>query len=255
MRRKFDFSNKGCLVVGASSGLGLEIVKVLLERGSEIIAASRDIKSLLMMKRQLPDKQKNKLHIIKTDVTEPIQLEKLVDFTKDTLDNISLFINTSGIALYKSFLSLSDSEIKTVIDTNFTGAILLLRKMLPIIIRSGGKKCVIQIGSLAGIKLGHKNFSVYAATKEGLAGLFRSLIPELGDKNIKFILACPSGVNTNIAKNAVGSKQLKEKFSHSDLDMPREVALGILDNLESNLVDEGIRLLPTERSKRVYEKL
>ena len=177
MRRKFDFSNKGCLVVGASSGLGLEIVKVLLERGSEIIAASRDIKSLLMMKRQLPDKQKNKLHIIKTDVTEPIQLEKLVDFTKDTLDNISLFINTSGIALYKSFLSLSDSEIKTVIDTNFTGAILLLRKMLPIIIRSGGKKCVIQIGSLAGIKLGHKNFSVYAATKEGLAGLFRSLIP------------------------------------------------------------------------------
>ena len=62
-------------------------------------------------------------------------------------------------------------------------------------------------------------------------------------------------MNTNIAKNAVGSKQLKEKFSHSDLDMPREVALGILDNLESNLVDEGIRLLPTERSKRVYEKL
>lgn len=255
MRRKFNFNNKGCLVVGASSGLGLEIVKELLEKGSEIIAASRNTKSLLMMKQQLPDKQKDKLHIIKTDVTEPKQLEKLVDFTKNTLDNISLFINTSGIALYKSFLSLSDSEIKTVIDVNFTGAIMLLRKILPIVVRSKGKKYVVQIGSLAGIKIGHKNFSVYSATKEGLAGLFRSLISEFKDEKIKFILVCPTGMNTNIAKKAIGSKKLREKFSHSNLDSTTEVARGILDNLESQLVDDGIRLLPTKKSRLAYEKL
>lgn len=243
-----------CVVVGASSGLGLEITKELLKRKAKVIATSRNISNLLRIRDRYSNKE-TKLYITKTDITDLHQINKLVDFSRETFSSLNLLINTAGVAMYKPLLALRDSEIKTVIDVNLTSATLLIKKMLPVMIRARGKKYVVQIGSLAGIKLGHKNFSVYSAAKEGLVGLFRSLVPEFEGQGVRFILVCPTGIKTNIAKNAIGAKELMEKFSESDLDNPNEVACGILDNLEGNLVNGGIRLLPTTRSKQAYENL
>lgn len=255
MKKLPDFKNMRCLVVGASSGLGLEITKELLKRGAKVIATSRNISHLLKIKNRHSSKDV-KLYVIKTNITDSHQIDKLVNFSTKTFDNLNLFINTAGIAIYKPFLSLNDSEVEMVIDVNLKGATLLIKKMLPVVIRTKGKKYVVQIGSLAGIKLGHKNFSVYSAAKEGLAGLFRSLVSEFEGQGVRFILVCPTGIKTKIAKNAIGAKKLMEKFSESNLDDPKEVACGILDNLlDDNLVDGGIRLLPTARSKQAYENL
>ncbi|BCX14633.1 MAG: oxidoreductase [Patescibacteria group bacterium] len=254
MKKLPDFTNMHCLVVGASSGLGLEIVRELLKRGAKVVAASRNISNLLKIKNRYSGKRA-KLFVIKTDITNSRQVDKLANFSIKALGNLNLLINTAGVAMYKPFLYLNDSEVKTVIDVNLTSAIMLIKKMLPVIIKAKDKKYVVQLGSLAGIKPGHKKFSVYSAAKEGLAGLFRSLAPEFEEQGVKFILVCPTGIKTNIAKNAIGAKELVKKFSESDLDNPKDVACGILDNLDSELVDGGIRLLPTTKSKQTYENL
>lgn len=243
-----------CMVIGASSGLGLEILIELLRRGAKVIATSRNINHLLEIKNQYLNKKAG-LYVIKTDITNPRQIDKLVNFTIKKFGTLNLLVNTAGIALYKPFLSLTDFEIRTVIDVNLTGATMLIKKILPVMIRSNGRKYVVQLGSLAGIKPGHANFSVYSAAKEGLAGLFRSLVSELGRREVKFILVCPTGMKTGIAKNAIGAKEFKKKFYKSDLDNPKDVACGILDGLNGEMVDNGIRFLPTTRSKQVYENL
>lgn len=254
MKKLPDFKNMHCVVVGGSSGLGLEIVRELLKRGAKVVATSRNINLLLKIKNQYSSKE-IKLYVTKTDITDSHQVDKLVSFSARRLGDLNLLINTAGIAMYKPFLSLNDLEVKTVIDVNLTSATMLIKKMLPAMIRSKDKKYVVQLGSLTGIKPGHKNFSVYSAAKEGLAGLFRSLVSEFEGQRVKFILVCPAGIKTNIAKNAIGAKELMKKFSESDLDNPKDVACRILDNLDGDLVDGGIRLLPTTKSKQTYENL
>ncbi len=253
MKKMLDFKNMHCVIVGANSGLGLEIVRELLIKKAKVIAVSRNTNNLLKINNRYFKKEN--LHIFKTDITDLNQIDKLVNYSIKKFGNLNLLINTVGIALYKPFLSLEDSEIKTAIDVNLTSAIFLIKKILPIIIRAQDKKYIVQLGSLAGIKPGHKNFSIYAAAKEGLAGLFRSLAPEFEKQRVRFILVCPAGTKTNIAKNAIGAKELMEKFSKSDLENPKKVACGILNNLEDNLVDNGLRLLPTAKSKQAYENI
>jgi short-subunit dehydrogenase len=253
MKSLFNYKKSHCLVVGASSGLGLEVTKELLDRGAGVIAASRDTKCLLEIKKEYLSR--GELHVFRVDITDSLQIDRLTKFSLKIFSNIDLLINTVGIVAYKPFLRLTDSEIKTVIDVNLTSAILLIKKILPLMIGSKGKKYIVQIGSLAGIKVGHANFSVYSASKEGLAGLFRSLVSEFKENRIKFILVCPTGIKTNIIKNAIGGKELAKKFLRSSLDSPRAVACGILDHLDNNLCDGGIRLLPTVKSKQAYEKL
>lgn len=254
MKKLVDFKNMHCVVVGASSGLGLAIVRELLKREAKVIATSRNVDYLLKIRNKYSSKG-IKLYVIKTDITDPHQIDKLTSFSIRKFGYINLLVNTAGVALYKPFLSLTDSEIKSVIDVNLTGAIVLIKKMLSIMLKSRRRKYIVQLGSLAGIKPGHANFSVYSAAKEGLMGLFRSLVMEFGEQGVKLILVCPAGVKTNIAENAFGAKEFMKKISKSDLDSPENVACGILDNLEGDMVDDGIRLLPTAKSRQAYENL
>lgn len=229
-----NFQNQKCVVVGSSGGIGDALVLELRKRGAVVIPINRS------------GKQKE----YQLDISDFKSISNLASQIGKDFGKIDHLFNATGIAAYKDFLKLTPAEIERVITTNLIGAIILTQRFIPLM-NNGAS--VVHFGSMAGIRKNHKFFSVYAASKEGLAGFLRSISVEF--PSIKFVLATLAGVKTKIAENAIGSESLLEKFAESHLDSPRGVAKGILDNLGKELSDNDVRIFPTELSFSTYEKI
>ncbi len=226
------FENKIALVVGASGGIGSALIKKLKKEKVVVIESS------ISQSRY------------KLDISSSRQIEALAKEIENEFNNIDFLFNASGIAYYKTLTETSIDEINKVIKINLIGAIELTQKFIPLM-NNGGT--IVHLGSMAGICKGHKYFSVYSASKEGLAGFLRSVSAEF--PGINFILVTPAGVNTNIARKAIGGVSLLKKFreSYSNLDTPADIATGILNNIEHK--DRDVRIFPTKLSKETYDEL
>ena len=223
------FRHKIAIVVGASGGIGSALVKILKKQGIKVFTVSTSSSEF------------------KLDISVPEQIEKLAKEIKKRFNKIDFLFNASGIAYYKGLIETSFDDIDEVIRINLIGAMELTQKFIPLMNNKGS---VIHLGSMAGIYKGHKYFSIYSASKEGLAGFLRSVSVEFPKLN--FILVTPAGVNTNIAKKSIGLTRLAKKFITSELDTVEDIAKGVLKNI--NYRGDDIRVFPTKLSRDTYEK-
>ncbi len=227
--KQITLDNKNSIVIGAGSGLGYELALRLVKLGSKVVFTSKDVLFLRSsIKKDLDKELLKKVFIKRVDISKPHDVDSLMTYTENKLGSIDILINSAGIASYKPFINMSDSEIESVIKTNLLGAIYVIKKSLPLMSSKLSTRWIIQIGSLAGQKVGHKFFSVYSASKEGLVGLFRSLLPELNQTGIKLILVHPPAFNSRLPLKAFGSKELIKKFNESDLKKTGDIASKII---------------------------
>jgi len=252
-----ECKDKICLVIGASTRIGKELVVELLDRDATVIATSHSIESL--EKNLVSTKQKfpNKLFFKQTDVTDSGNVDDLFQFIEGQSKKLVYCFNFAGICFFKNYLKVLDSEIEKTISTNLVESINTSRAAIKHFLNDGDKKkkYFIQVGSFAGAIPGHKKFSLYAATKEAQAWLLCSLQAEFGDKGTRFVLVTPAGVDIEIYQNTLGdSNALKVKLTDSVLDSANHVAKGILENLDGDLEDYGIRLFPTQLARETYQK-
>ncbi len=225
------FKNKTCLIVGSNGGIGSCISKKLTDLGANVINASRSSGNSI-------------------DITDVKSIQKLKMKVQRKYEKIDFIFNTAGIACYKPLNKITNLELGDVINVNLIGPILLTRYFVGLMSTNG---FMVHIGSMAGIAYGHKYFSVYSASKEGLAGFLRSVAAEYHD--INFILVTPSGINTNLPYKSYGSDMLIKKFLSSKLDSVEDVCDGILNKIRSHRYSREIRLFPTKLSSDVYEKI
>jgi short-subunit dehydrogenase len=230
------FLHKTCVVIGASGGIGQELVAELRRRGARVLP--------ILHSTSLSTKRK----ALSVDLGNPAAIRKVLSQIAAQVEKIDCLINASGIAAYKPFLSMTLKEIESVLTINLYGAIILTHGCIPLMRRHG---FVVHMASMAGITPGHKFFAVYAASKEGLVGFLRAMTAEY--PKLRFVAVTPAGVNTEIAVRAIGSKQLSIKFKNSKLESVEAVAKGILDQLGASRND--VRLFPTHKACHDYARL
>jgi len=107
---------------------------------------------------------------VPTDVSNPVQVEALVQRTLDVYERVDVLVNNVGGGAFAP-LTLQPAEITRMIDANLTGAILLVRAVLPgMVARRHG--AIIAVAAVTGaVALD----PLYSATKFGLRGFTLSL--------------------------------------------------------------------------------
>jgi len=112
---------------------------------------------------------------------------------------VDVLVNNAGIVTGGKFVDVPDERDRAAIDVNLMAAIWTTKAFLPgMIERRRGH--VVNIASAAGL-LGTPYMAPYNASKWGLIGLTESLkaeMRELGHREIKFTLICPSYVDTGM---------------------------------------------------------
>ena len=187
---------KVVLVTGGSQGIGAEIVKTLAQNNYTVILNyNNSEKEAIKIQEKLTSEGFN-IDIFKADVTNHIEVTKMINFCINKYKKIDILINNAGISQTKLFTDISDSDWNNMIQTNLTSAFYTIKDALPSMIHNKSG-CIINISSIWGL-VGASCEVHYAVSKAGLDAMTKSLAKELGPSNIRINSIAPGIINTNM---------------------------------------------------------
>lgn len=186
------------IVSGGSRGLGLAVVRRLLERGDRVATFSREGSKDL---EALADSHPDRLHAERIDAADPAAVRVFTDRVVATYGRIDHCVANAGVAHEGVLATFPDGGIDAMLDVNLKGAIVLVRESVRqmLVQPDGGRGCSIVVVSSVVASRGSPGLSVYAATKAGLEGFARSLARELGPRGIRVNAVAPGFLETELS--------------------------------------------------------
>jgi NAD(P)-dependent dehydrogenase (short-subunit alcohol dehydrogenase family) len=151
------------LVVGGTSGIGLETYKFLKKKGYQVIAAGRN-------SEQVP----SNLNFVKMDVLQEENIKSVFQKIQEEWKHLDGLIYATGMAVPKKNIADFDQiEWSKIYNTNLTGAILCLKYAYSLLKESKGKVALVN-SSASRIASRYAGFE-YTVSKAALSGLVRQL--------------------------------------------------------------------------------
>ena len=192
------------LITGASSGIGMEIAKILAKQKCELILVARNREKLENLQRTLPTKST----IIVTDLSNEQKVKELYVVTRS--EKIDILINNAGFGACGDFETVPIGKELEMINTNIKAVHILTKSFLrDMIERDSGY--ILNVSSISGIMPGGPLMDTYYATKAYVRSLTNGIWYELKNKksNVSVSLLCPGPVDTNF--NNVANVQFSIK--------------------------------------------
>ncbi len=216
-----DLGLKGrtAIVCGASAGIGLAIAETLTAEDSNVAMFAR--------RREVLHQEADRLGAlpIRGDVTNPADLQRLVERTLAAFGSVDIVVNNSGGPPRTPAVGLGDDEVELAVELLLLSAIRLTNLCLPHL-RESGHGRVINIESSA-VREPADNLALSNAVRPGVIGWAKTLAREVG----------PDGVTVNsIAPGRIDTERIAEVYpdgpTESDLRAiplrrlgePREIA-------------------------------
>lgn len=192
-------TSKVWYVTGASQGLGLTLVKKLLDRGYRVAASSRDARAL-SQSVGLVDKER--FLALAVDLNNPDCIDESIQQTLAAFGQIDVVVNNAGYGMAGTVEEIAEQEIRNIFNVNVLATINVVRAVLPVM-RSQKSGYIINIGSVAGF-VGAPGWSVYSATKAAVAAFSEVIALDVREFGIKVTVAEPSGFRTGfLTKNSL----------------------------------------------------
>ena len=186
-----NLTSKIAIVTGASSGIGAEFSKMLIEAGARVYGVARSIDKLKALQERLGEQ----FVPVQLDLTKNAAVEAWIDttFKNKTPD---VLVNNAGLGYFADVDELSVEQWDTMMNVNLSGVFYLTRKVVPLMKENPAVCHIVNIASVAGL-MGTPQISAYNATKFGLRGFSESLFKELRFDGIKVSCFFPGSIATN----------------------------------------------------------
>ena len=212
--------SRNWLITGTSSGLGREMVELLLARGDHVAATLRKRGAL----DPLQMRYRERLWVAELDVTDSDAVRAVVDRAFNELGRIDVVVNNAGYGLFGAAEEVSDNQIRHQIDTNLIGSMQVIRAAIAHLRAQGGGR-ILQVSSEGG-QIGYPCFSVYHATKWGIEGFIESVSQEVAPFGIEFTIAEPGPARTRFGVAKVDAPSMAVYNSTPVGDMRRALNSG-----------------------------
>ena len=220
---KYDFTGRVAIVTGGARGIGLAIVKRLLEGGARVAIWDVDGKEVDQVSSSLNSEGTVSGHTV--DICDYTQIEQALAHTLDLYGNVDILVNNAGIAgpsvpLWEYPLD----AWRQVMDVDLQGVFYVCRAVIPVM-RENSAGHVVNVSSVAG-KEGNPTMSAYSAAKAGVIALTKSLGKELARDNIFVNCVTPATADIDILKQ-FSEAQMKANLAKVPMGRvvaPEEVA-------------------------------
>jgi meso-butanediol dehydrogenase/(S,S)-butanediol dehydrogenase/diacetyl reductase len=194
-----NLKGKVALVTGGGTGIGTAIAERFVADGAKVCIAGRRKERLEKVAKSLPS---GSAVICQGDVSEEEDVKRMVDAAVKFGGKLDVLVNNAGINHPASIAELDPKMWQEVIGVNLTGPYLLMKAVLPHMLKGGGGS-IINIASLGGMRC-LPSMPAYCSSKAGLIMLTQQAALDYGRHNIRCNAVCPGGVKTDMTKKDFG---------------------------------------------------
>jgi len=224
-----DFTEKKLIVIGGTSGMGLETARLIVERGGEAFVTGRHENKVLDAVKQLSSY--GSTSGVAADITDRKKRDALIVKLQREHADASLLVNAAGVFLPKAFIDHSASDYDLYLDLN-KALFFITQAVVKNMIARKAPGAVVNIGSMwAKQSIQATPSSAYSMGKAGLHSLTQHLAMELAPYNIRVNAVSPAVVETPIYEGFIPRGQVHEALQGFNsfhpigrVGQPRDVA-------------------------------
>lgn len=182
-------------VTGTSRGLGLELVRQLLDRGENVAATTRSTERLV---GALAGTDTSRLLAQPVDLADEAQVTQDVAAATDRFGGIDVVVNNAGYGFLAAVEEVSDAEARAMFDVQVFGVWNVLRAVLPGL-RARRSGHVINVSSVLGL-LSFPGWSLYTAGKFAVEAITEALAGEVAEHGISVTSVEPGYMRTDFLR-------------------------------------------------------
>jgi short-subunit dehydrogenase len=186
------------VITGASSGIGLELARLMAARGHNLVLLARNQTALEQLAAELRARHGTEVKVLVKDLAHSAAPAEVFDALRDV--PVSILVNNAGFGLHGPFAT---NELRTQTDmmqVNMTSLVELTHRFLkPMIARRHGR--ILNVASIAAFQPG-PTVSVYYASKAFVHSFSYALAAELEGTGVTVTALCPGATRTEFFTRA-----------------------------------------------------
>lgn len=202
MSRAEDRSKQVVLVTGTTSGIGLELARLLWQSPYRVVITGRTSSLEGFAKESFVENERFSIRPL--DVTSLGQIHALIEQIEQEWGGVDILINNAGISYRSVVEEMTDEDEWQQMATNYLGPMCLIRSVLPMM-RHKGFGRIINVSSVGGM-MAMPTMASYSASKFALEGATEALWYELKPWNIQVSLIQPGFIHSESFRRVFFSK-------------------------------------------------
>lgn len=219
-----DLTGQVALVTGSSRGIGRACALRLAQAGADVVinyvssrAAAEEVAGrVLAMGRRAA--------IVKADISEPDDVAEMAAYVGDTFGRLDVLISNAATGGFRPLLAMTSRQFHSAFSTNVEALLHLLRAVVPLFKRSGGRKKIIALSS-HGSRYALPMYGLVGMTKAALESLVRQAAMELGPSNVNVNALLSGLVDTDAVREIPGRDRIFERRRERSLTGDRQLEL------------------------------
>jgi hypothetical protein len=248
------------LVTGASSGIGLELARLLAGGGHDLVLVARSGARLADLGVELRAANKVQVKVLPKDLADPTAPAAIAARLAQDGVAIDVLVNNAGFGGYGEFAEQGERLQLEMLQVNVIALTHLTRLLLPgMVERRRGR--ILNVGSTAAFQPGPLQ-AVYYATKAYVLSLSEALANEVGRSGVTVTCLCPGATATGFGERAgmTGSRL----FSRPPMDARRVAAEGyralmrgdplVVPGFQNRAFAFGVRFLPRRTATAIARR-
>jgi NAD(P)-dependent dehydrogenase (short-subunit alcohol dehydrogenase family) len=221
---------KVAVVTGGASGLGREVVRLMVGEGARVVVFDRDGAGAQAVADEVGDAVAHE-----GDVTRAADLDAAIERARDTFGGFHAIHNNAGVQLEKPLHETSEDEFDWVCGVNLKGVFLGCRAAVRAMLAGGGGGSIVNTASILA-HTGDPFLPAYTATKTGVLGLTRAIAAAYFKDGIRCNCVSPGDMETPMIEKyfnatpdpAAARAEMEGSYPGGRIAHPREVAQAVL---------------------------
>ena len=249
---KLNFSGRTALITGGSGGIGLSIVKKLIENKIKVIILDINIPNKKILLNKL-------VEFKKIDLSDYKNLQICLKEIRKKYKKIEYIINAAGVLWFDIDIGVEKIRLDTwekVLSINLNSIVVVLQSILPLM-KKNKFGSIVHISSIDALSGDDKPQDAYGSSKAALLRLSKSISIQYASKNIRSNSILPGPIETPMQKrwekNPESKKNLSKVIPLKRVGKPTDIANSAIFLLSDEssfitgtelIIDGGLRAKP-----------